>query len=382
MPTVGPRRAPYICGMRTSRRIEGLDLARALAVFGMVAVNLPLSLGGDDAGVAGGLQQLFSGRAAAVFVVLAGVGISLMAGGDRVVEGVGRFRWTLARRSLVLAVLGLGWMPLWGPDILHFYAVYLLLGACLLPVRSGWLLAAAATAMLAFPLLLLVLDYEAGWDFTTLTYVDAFRPAGFFRHLLFNGFHPVFPWVAFLFAGMWLGRQDLRSPRSRWRLTAAFTATWLVVEAIGAALEQALLGQPGMDPQLAHALAGVSPLPPLPPYILGSGSLAVVVILLSIPVAERLHRLTAPLQAVGQHALTHYVAHVLLLIVPLVTLQEHVGKLSPAFVAGSLGVYVVASTVFSVLWRRHFRRGPLEALMQTVSGSPVAGGSTSTGSVE
>ena len=40
------------------------------------------------------------------------------------------------------------------------------------------------------------------------SYAGFWTPWGMIRHLFFNSFHPVFPWTAFLLAGMWLGWQD------------------------------------------------------------------------------------------------------------------------------------------------------------------------------
>ena len=66
--------------LAVKRRIIGYDLARALAVFGMVVVNFKIVKGAEDNGPAWlvSLVGLLSGRAAATFVVLAGIGISLL----------------------------------------------------------------------------------------------------------------------------------------------------------------------------------------------------------------------------------------------------------------------------------------------------------------
>ena len=63
-----------------TNRIIGYDLARALAVFGMVVVNFKTVMSAEQGGPAwlGGLVGLLDGRAAATFVVLAGVGIALI----------------------------------------------------------------------------------------------------------------------------------------------------------------------------------------------------------------------------------------------------------------------------------------------------------------
>lgn len=60
-------------------RLIGIDFARALALFGMVIVNFKLAMNADI-----GTPQLIEfaalleGRASALFVILAGIGIALL----------------------------------------------------------------------------------------------------------------------------------------------------------------------------------------------------------------------------------------------------------------------------------------------------------------
>ncbi|MCP4873438.1 MAG: DUF1624 domain-containing protein [Proteobacteria bacterium] len=64
----------------SSDRIEGFDVARAFAVLGMVVVNFKVVLGVSDGepSLLHTAASLIDGKAAATFVVLAGVGVSLM----------------------------------------------------------------------------------------------------------------------------------------------------------------------------------------------------------------------------------------------------------------------------------------------------------------
>jgi uncharacterized membrane protein len=58
----------------------GVDLARALAVFGMFAVHVgPIEAAPGDVG--GWLRSLSEGRASALFAMLAGFSLMLIAGG-------------------------------------------------------------------------------------------------------------------------------------------------------------------------------------------------------------------------------------------------------------------------------------------------------------
>ena len=61
------------------RRLHGLDLARYLALAGMVLVNFRLAMAveADGGGLLAGFFHLLEGKASATFVTLAGVGLVL-----------------------------------------------------------------------------------------------------------------------------------------------------------------------------------------------------------------------------------------------------------------------------------------------------------------
>ena len=60
------------------RRLEGIDLARFLAFTGMVIVNFKIVMGVEvGSGLLFGFTEFLQGKAAATFVVLAGVSLNL-----------------------------------------------------------------------------------------------------------------------------------------------------------------------------------------------------------------------------------------------------------------------------------------------------------------
>ena len=228
-------------------RIEGYDLARALAIFGMVVVNFKIVMAGAGWGLesqAGPgwlyfLTGLFDGRAAAMFVVLAGVGMTLGARralSSGVAAELRATRVLLWKRAAFLFVGGMFFSLLWEADILHFYGWYIGIGALLIGCRSRTLLWVAALLVIAFAGMVFTLDYEAGWDFDTLTYTDFWTVGGQARNLFFNGFHPVVPWLAFLVVGIWLGRQDMLNPSVRRRVLIVGACVALVTEVVSATL--------------------------------------------------------------------------------------------------------------------------------------------------
>ena len=154
------------------------------------------------------LIDALEGRAAALFVVLAGIGIGL----SRIPVGL------LLRRAVFLFVIGLINMAVFDADILHFYALYFVVGAAFLTASRQRVWQGALGIVILAVLANLILDYERGWNWNTLTYTDLWTLPGFPRNALFNGWHPVFPWAAFLLIGMAIGRSELHTPCIQHRL--------------------------------------------------------------------------------------------------------------------------------------------------------------------
>ena len=228
----------------------------------------------------------------------------------------------------------------------------------------------AGTLVVAFALMLAVFDYEAGWDFETLTYEGFWTPSGQVRHLFFNGFHPVLPWLAFLVLGLWLGRRDLLDPVVRRRVLLGGAVVALTAEAVSATLVARFARRAsGEQTELMEALLGSAPLPPVPFYMLAAGGTAVAVIALAAGFSQRFSRLPGhrALAAAGRLSLTIYVAHVLLGMGAL----EAAGRLEdqPLWfaVAASVAFYALA-VAFAACWTRRFDRGPLEWVMRKLAG--------------
>lgn len=363
MPVAGPTHA-------TSSRIVGYDIARGLAFIGMVIVNFKIVMGASEAGPAWlvGLVGLLEGRAVATFVVLAGVGMSLLSQQARVSGDsakIAQVRMTLLKRAAFLFVFGLIFATVWPPDILHFYGVYIALGALLLLVSDRMLWVISAGFMVVFVGLLGLLDYDQGWNFETFGYLDFWTVPGMMRHIFFNGFHPVFPWTAFLFIGMWLGRQQVHDRHWRRQMLVLSLTVAVITESLSWLLVQMTTAVAGMDAELAMALFGTEMIPPMPLYLIAAGATAVSIILLCVMLTDRDDVPTwwQPLIATGQFALTLYAAHIIIGmgILEGVGLLEHQ---SLGFAVGSAVAFSVLAIIFSTIWRRYFRRGPLEWVMR------------------
>ena len=352
-------------------RVSGYDIARAFAVLGMVLVNYKLVMGAEGSGPRWleAAVGFIDSKAAATFVVLAGVGISLLTRKARETRDPAQRRQArtgLLKRAAFLLVVGLAYTPIWPADILHFYGVYLSVAVVALfwPDRALW--GATVGANLVFWALLVGFDYERGWDWTTLEYLDLWTPQGMVRHLFFNGFHPVFPWIGFLLVGMWLGRRDLREQQLRRKVLRIGLLLLVGGTAVSAGLAWSTDSLGAED---AQVLFGTAPLPPLPLYIVVGLGAAFTVISLSIEIGLRFSGQwwVRALTATGQLALTLYVAHVVLGM----GLLEAVGRLyhqTMLFAVGAALAFTLLGTTSAWAWRSRLQRGPLEALMRRVTG--------------
>lgn len=357
-----------------SQRVTGFDLARALAIFGMVIVNFKIAMNAETGNLLlMSFAGLFEGRASALFVMLAGVGVTFLtdnarASSDRALAL--KTRLSLIKRGLLLIAVGLVYTPIWQADILHFYGFYFLIAATIFRVTDKALLVISAIIMLTFPLLMLFVNYEQNWNWSTLMYENFWSFDGLIRRILFNGFHPVFPWVAFLIFGMWLGRQDLSKNSLRKKLLAWSLVTLLVTEC-GFYLIRVTIGEGSaleMTPEEVTFLFSTSIIPPLPQYLISAGSSAVVVLVFCLYFSERFpeSNINQWLYKTGQLSLTLYVAHVLVGM----GILESIGRLENQTINFSLFsalIFCVCGVVFGVVWLKFFKTGPLEWIFRKVA---------------
>jgi uncharacterized membrane protein len=238
-------------------RLVGVDVARCLALLGMVATHVLDERDADGSLTAA--QWLAGGRASALFAVLAGVSLALMTGRRTPVRGRERARRSagLAVRALLIALLGLalGGLEHGIAVILTYYGVLFLLGLPFLGLRTRPLLALAAVWLVLGPVVSqLVRPHLPARRVGSPSFEQLGDPARLVSELLFTGYYPVVPWLAYVLLGMALGRADLSSRRVQaWLigagLAAALCATalsrWLTTRAPVA--EQLLADEPGLS---------------------------------------------------------------------------------------------------------------------------------------
>jgi uncharacterized membrane protein len=326
---------------RDGRRVVGIDVARCLALVGMMATHM---LPGYDGGDVTWHQQLAGGRSSALFAVLAGVSLGLMSGRRQPQRGSERLATSagLVARAAVIAGIGLvlGSFDSGLAVILTYYGVLFVFGLPFLGLRAPALAALSVVWLLVVPVVSqLVRPHLPEPSMTNPNLSSLATPWQLLTELTFTGYYPAVPWLAYLLAGMAVARLDLRSARTGAvlllvGLSTAVTASvvsWTLTRRPDAASALRSTYDPDFTPTqseleaaLEHGLYGVTPtgswwwLTVVSPHTATPFDLAqtigsaLVVIGLALIVTRRATRLFAVLFGAGAMTLTLYSAHVLM----------------------------------------------------------------------
>jgi uncharacterized protein len=354
-------------------RVIGFDLARAYAIFGMFVVNFNTVFGShtNHKGLSGFLN-LFNGNSSTLFVILAGMGVSLMTNrNDYNIEERKNIKSTIVRRSWFLFVLGVAFYFWWPADILHFYGGYMHFAVLLIFLPKKYFLYAAAVAIIIFHLLLTIIPYDTGWNFETLMYNDFWTIQGFLRNTFYNGWNSIFPWAAYFFLGMYLGRLEWQGGKTAKNVLLIGIIVYLITF-----LVQTFATSITQNKDILFYLTA-DYIPPFLPFMLGTASFGLILISLFILIGNKIGeaKLAQILASTGQMTLTHYITHLvlglfLLSIITGKTLSYDLLKenpTSPAIILTFAIFYFLLSCTFSYFWRRKYKNGPLEMLMRKVS---------------
>ncbi|MGE0880795.1 MAG: heparan-alpha-glucosaminide N-acetyltransferase domain-containing protein [Acidimicrobiia bacterium] len=401
-------------------RLAGLDVARAVAIVGMLVAHF-VALDGTG-GWLRVIARAANGKAMPLFVVLGGVSFTLLT--RRAAHPVAV---VLGRAAFLLAV-GLVMsehVPLIAV-ILHFYAAYFVVGLLVRRLPTPALPALAAAVMIAgaytWQHVAPGADTYRGWQgWATLRH-----PMPLLSDLFVSGLYPVLPSFAFFVVGMWLGRLSLGDTTVARKIVVGGLLCTVVGFGLGGLLEQKLTdrsliesrsGQLELTPKAAAIVRAFRPDPTefeafvdaevrrrgesrrriledlvvayeralhqapmtrwfdtlghgnMPAWVVGANGLAAFVIGASLLAMRVMPTVLRPVAALGRLALTAYVA------------QGAVLRWWYPKHALAVGFYgelwlVVAMTVafmaFATSWLRVVRQGPVEAVLRVAGDASVA----------
>lgn len=370
-------------------RLVGVDLARAVAVFGMYIVHIGPPLSTTD-GVVSWIRYMADGHSSVLFATLAGFSLMLIAGRREPKTGLAgrQARARIAIRAVVLLALGTVLAIFYGAVvIIGFYGLYFLLALPLVRLRARTLAITAAALALITPQLAFVLNSlltsQVQQSINAFDPLDRIGGVGVLD-LLLTGFYPAITWLPFVIAGMALGRLDLSATAVQGRLAifgaaitaAAYGSSLLLAgsDALRSTAEDgsSSSGSSGSwsggsgsvpldsgsfeDKWAASGLLMAGPHSGTTFDIIGSVGIAILVIVAATVAMDRLprlRRLATPVIAVGSMSLTAYVGHFVI--------QGWLPYLGAGYDEESwmtLIMFVLGATVFAGIWSRFSAADP------------------------
>jgi uncharacterized membrane protein YeiB len=364
-----------------SARVIGVDVARGLALLGMIAVHIFDTLHSND--TPSMTQQVMAGHALATFVLLAGVSLTFITKRSRTGSLLPDAA-ALTTRALIITFIGLALNSALDPDIeviLPYYGLMFLLVIPLLR-RSSRILIGISIGLVVLAPLAVLAGFNTNLPNDEPTLAALIHPVELFSPLLVTGSYPIVAYMAFICVGMVIGRLDLSNRRVAVRLTVGgavlAAGSWLLSTLIlfqfGGLHHLRAAAPLKVSPQDAQNIILWDPdsvsswwwLVERAPYAttpfrmvhdLGIAT-AWLGLCLLITRSRLARRALGPLAAAGAMTLTLYIAHVIVLEASSF-LEDHPIQL--------LFVLVYLALSFAALWRQGGRRGPLEAVVTWAS---------------
>ncbi len=356
-------------------RVIGFDLARAYAIFGMFIVNFNFSFGNvyPTEDLTGRFLNLFTGNSTSIFIILAGMGVSLMVNKQGISsEQKAKYTSIILKRSWFLLAIGLLLFTWWSGDILHFYGGYMHIAALILFIPKRYYLWIAFVIILVYHILLWFIPVDTSWDFITYKYADFWTPIGFLRNTLYNGWNSIFPWFSFFVLGMWLGKLDWNTKLIRRNVFMVGFFLFATIQLIRIWAKNPFVND------FTHQYILSEYFPPYLPFLIVTAGFALMVIPICMFLGDQFKstKIIHYLAKTGQMTLSHYVIHITIgmLILEQLAAKTYTGFLEdetptePIYILLYAIAFFVLSVGFSLFWSKKFQKGPLETIMRKISG--------------
>nr|WP_148257603.1 DUF418 domain-containing protein [Corynebacterium resistens] len=293
--------------MVTPSRILGLDIARSLAIIGMIILHM--------ASLVWHTKVILSGLPAALFAVIAGVTMMIIARTPSVTSTL-----KLVVRGCIVTLIGLALLPVGGEIqvVLVVMGITMILVSWVPALNVWWKLALFIAATVA----------------ATVKYAPMTLPQ----------IYPLLAWIAYFLIGMVFYEVYIRGNRTALQWTVTGIAT--VIAAVGW-FYRFQTEMPGWLRFTGHT--GVLG------EILLSVAVAAIVLHLCLLVGRAAPRLSYPFAAMGAMSLSVYILHVLTAYY----WQSHVALHNTGWACAFIALFLV----FASVWHRFVGKGPAERVV-------------------
>ena len=306
--------------MSKPSRIVGLDIARSLAIIGMIIIHM--------ASLLWSTKVMLSGLPSSLFAIIAGATMMIIGRN----YSTNTFLRLVARGALII-LIGLALLPVGG----EIQVVLIVMG--LVMILVSWMPALGTWWRLAL--------FIAATIAATVAYAPVALPQ----------VYPLLAWIAYFIGGMLLFDVYLRGRLQRDSASKTSTNTRLSWIVTGISVVIATIGMYyRFDPNIPSWLSFTGHTGVFGEIIL-SVAVAAVVIHLCLIVGDHSRIVAYPFAAMGTMSLTIYILHILTAFY----WQQNIALHSTLSATGFIVFFLVAAS----LWKKFVGQGPAEKLVAT-----------------
>ena len=365
---------------QNDNRVVSIDAMRTIALFGIIVLNYHgyLNFSGALSTTEPSIYERwwhpFNGVLAnpfpVGFVMVAGMGVSLMTSTTNTEQLITETRWRLARRGLFLFTLGycINWV--WPGTILPYYGAFFLVAS----VIAYW---SKQKLILLGIFSVVVAAAVESWRFaetfngnftTWLSPTEPDAPRNLLIRIFIDYTHPLFPWLMFFIVGILLGRNYAAFKNIRFRLLITSVCA-VSFSYLANAMIRSIADSSSQTDQSLRKLASTRPFDRGMLYVASAIGVVIAVFVVLHFLCERYENspIIETARITGQMTLTIYLAHIFIYntVVNKLKLVTPTG-LDTAMIM-SIAVYASA-IIWANWWHNRFGQGPAERVYRRFGG--------------
>ncbi|WP_306642425.1 DUF418 domain-containing protein [Sanyastnella coralliicola] len=339
-------------------RITGIDLSFAFVLPLIMYYGYHLEIGQNRDFFLRDQFHLFYDGAVAMFLFLIGFATGIA---GATYQGIKQVQKYVALRGFFFIALGLIMSLIWPTNLFVLLGIGSILLAVLLPLHTTFLYFLAAMIAIAAAVFNLFTEYP-----TNLVPWQEL-PVGTIKHYVRDGYYGVMPWLFFMIVGTIYSRTDfLRASRRNFKIVLGFVLV-LVAFAFEFVFERMLSTGAISDYNPFTKITALHLL--IPSFLIGGTGLCVMIFNIALQVSDRFleNPLFITLRRFGRMKYSVLVFQAIggicagLLLSGLETFGAQTVII--------LGILIsVGSILFAALWLKRFDAGPVELLLNALSG--------------
>lgn len=353
-------------------RNTSIDIAKSIAFFGMAIVSFTLLFRGSSIADSY-LMTISHGKFAGALLFSLGASYFLLM--KKYIRygntpKLSKIRKLVVYRAIFFLIVGYLLFSFWPYDILHVYAVFMVLSIPVIASQKTVLWSIALMLVASFVVIFTALEFPSNWQALVTHNNHVFSPNHFLKEILYQGQFSLMPYGALFILGIWFGGLQLTKLPTQELIFRISFPLFLLIE-IGSIVFLHYLPElkVGEFEWLVRLFSGTRSDPPLPLFVLSTIAFSLSLISGSFLLKEKYmnNPMVKILERGGRMTFS------------LLVLQAIVGALTRllftestmhtiAFVVLFDLLFFVIATAFIVILSVTYRRGPIERLMRWSTG--------------